>query len=392
MYLNSSDSLNTYTVIMLGPSGSGKTVFLASMYKKLSTQGDLGFFLEIDGAEKRKRLNKVYTQIAIDEKWPKGTTYSEVSEWTFTCRVQTENLPIYSACRFTYLDYAGGRITDEMDEEDLAFERKIDEADALLGLLDGQRLCALMRDEKFGKIWAVNDIPNMLNIMQRSIKPIHFVISKWDIVTSQFSFEEIRNRLLEIDEFKNLVKLRIQAGTPVRLIPVSSVGMGFAELQPDGSMAKTGVLPKPFQVEMPLACILPDMIQATLEEIIRNKKEEVSQRIEVKPNLSFWDRLGQIIGSGLKVGVGIVQQMLPKKYQFAEDILESLIDLIDVLEQPAQQKQEAAVKRTEELRYKQAESLKKVANEETALKHVVNCFLSVTNKLDSEFPASNLRL
>ena len=124
MYLNSSDSLNTYTVIMLGPSGSGKTVFLASMYKKLSTQGDLGFFLEVDGAEKRKRLNKVYTQIAIDEKWPKGTTYSEVSEWSFTCRVQTENLPIYSACRFNYLDYAGGRITDEMDEEDLVFEKK----------------------------------------------------------------------------------------------------------------------------------------------------------------------------------------------------------------------------------------------------------------------------
>lgn len=45
---------------MLGPSGSGKTVFLASMYKKLSTQGEHGFFLEIDGAEKRKRLNNIY--------------------------------------------------------------------------------------------------------------------------------------------------------------------------------------------------------------------------------------------------------------------------------------------------------------------------------------------
>jgi septin family protein len=70
--------LNTYTVIMLGPSGSGKTVFLASMYKKLCTQGDNGFFLEIDSSEKRKRLNNIYTQIAIDEKWPKGTTYSEI--------------------------------------------------------------------------------------------------------------------------------------------------------------------------------------------------------------------------------------------------------------------------------------------------------------------------
>lgn len=97
---------------MLGPSGSGKTVFLASMYKKLCTQGDNGFFLEIDSSEKRKRLNNIYTQIAIDEKWPKGTTYSEISEWNFTCRIQTDNLSIHSACQFNYLDYAGGRLTD----------------------------------------------------------------------------------------------------------------------------------------------------------------------------------------------------------------------------------------------------------------------------------------
>ena len=184
--------MNNYTVIMLGPSGSGKTVFLASMYNKLATQGDNSFFLEIDGAEKRKRLNNIYTQIAIDEKWPNGTKYSEVSEWGFTCRVQTENLPIYSACRFTYLDYAGGRLTDEIEEEDSAFENKLKEADALLGLLDGRRLCALMRNEKVGILWAVNDLPNMLNVMQSAFKPIHFVISKWDIVEGNFTLEQIR--------------------------------------------------------------------------------------------------------------------------------------------------------------------------------------------------------
>lgn len=116
------------------------------MYKKLSTQGKQGFFLEVDSAEKRKRLHNIYTQIAIDEKWPKGTTYDEVSEWTFTCRVQTESLPIYSACRFNYLDYAGGRLTDEMEDEDTSFESKLQNADALLGLLDGQRLKSLMRN------------------------------------------------------------------------------------------------------------------------------------------------------------------------------------------------------------------------------------------------------
>lgn len=391
MYLPMSESLNTYTVIMLGPRGSGKTVYLASMYKKLSTQGRQGFFLEIDSAEKRKRLHNVYTQIAIDEKWPKGTTYDEVSEWTFNCGVQTENLNIYSACRFKYLDYAGGRLTDEMEDEDTSFENQLKNADALLGVLDGQRLRALIRNEKLGKFWVVNELPNMLSIMQRSKKPIHFVISKWDTLIDEYSLEELRDRLLEIEEFRNLIQLRNQASLPVRLIPISSVGMGFAELQPDGSMAKTGSLPNPFLVEMPLACILPDMIQTTLNEIIRKKQEELSKPIEVKPNLSFWERLGQVFGGVGKIVVGKITQILPKKYRFAEDILEDLIDFLDDLEKPAQEKREAAAKRTEELRRKQAESLRKVTDEETALKHVMNCFMSLTDELESKFPASNLK-
>ncbi|MFN6471476.1 MAG: hypothetical protein RMY36_017640 [Nostoc sp. SerVER01] len=382
--------MNTYTVIMLGPSGSGKTVFLASMYKKLSTQGEHAFFLEVDGAEKRKRLNNIYTQIAVDEKWPISTDYAQISEWTFNCRVQTENLSIYSACQFTYLDYAGGRLTDEMEEEDSAFESKLKEADALLGLLDGQRVSALMRNEKLGKLWAINDLPNMLNVIQnsKSKRPIHFVISKWDIVESNFTLEQIRDRLLQIEEFRNIVEARNKAHTPVRLIPVSSVGIGFAKLQPDGSMAKTGKLPQPFQVQVPLACVLPDMIQSQLEELMRKKQEELSKPIEEKADLSFWDKLGQFFGDGLKI-LQNIQQLLPKKYQFAEDILKKLIEYA---EEPAQKKQEAAVKKTDELRREKAASLKVVSDEETALKHVINCFLSIRHKLDHTFPESDITL
>jgi hypothetical protein len=362
------------------------------MYKKLSTQGKQGFFLEIDSAEKRKRLHNVYTQIAIDEKWPKGTTYDEVSEWTFTCGVQTENLNIYSACRFKYLDYAGGRLTDEMEDEDTSFENQFKNADALLGVLDGQKLRALMRNEKLGQFWVVNELTNMLSIMQGSKKPIHFVISKWDTLIDEYSLEELRDKLLlQSEEFRNLIQLRNKARLPVRLIPISSVGMGFAELQPDGSMAKTGSLPNPFLVEMPLACILPDMILTTLNEIIRKKEEELSKPIEVKPNLSLWERLGELFGGSGKNFVGTIMQILPKKYRFAENILEILIDFLDDWEKPSQQKREAAQRRYDELLQKQDESLRKVTDEETALKHVVNCFISLTDELESKFPASNLK-
>lgn len=373
---------------MLGPSGSGKTVFLSSLYKKLSTQSELGFFLQVDTAEKRKRLNNIYTQVAADEKWPAGTRYSEVSEWTFTCRVQNpSDLSIYNACSFTYLDYAGGRITEEADEEDGSseFNDRFKAADALLGLLDGQKLCSLMRKEKMGIVWAINDLRNMVDVMQGSQKPVHFVISKWDVVEQSYTLEQIRDRLLEIDEFKNLVKLRNQANSPVRLIPVSAVGKGFAIAQPDGSMKKTGEMPKPFQVEAPLACILPDMIQLMIEALIEKRKSELATPIEVKADIGFFDFLGQLFAGGLKV----VQELLPRKYQFADDVLKTLIEWAET---PAQQKIAFAARRTEELRREQAESLRKVADEETALAHATNCFVSIQNQLAYRFPASELRV
>lgn len=380
--------MNNYSIIMLGPSGSGKTVFLSSLYKKLSTQGELGFFLQVDTAEKRKRLNNIYTQVAVDEKWPTGTRYSEVSEWKFTCRVQNpSDLSIYDACSFTYLDYAGGRITEEADEEDGSseFNDRFKAADALLGLLDGQKLCALIRKEKIGRVWAVNDLRNMIDVMQGSRKPVHFVISKWDIVEQSYTLEQIRDQLLEIDEFKNLVKLRNQAGSPVRLIPVSAVGKGFAIAQPDGGMKKTGELPKPFQVEVPLACILPDMIQMMIEELIKKRQSELATPIEVKPDMGVFDLFGQLFAGGLKV----VSELLPRKYQFADDVLKTLIEWAET---PAQQKIASATRRTEELRREQAESLKKVADEETALTHSIKCFVSIQNQLANRFPASEVRV
>ena len=376
---------------MLGSSGSGKTVFLSSLYKRLSTQSELGFFLQVDTAEKRKRLNNIYTQVAADEKWPAGTRYSEVSEWTFTCRVQNpSDLSIYDACSFTYLDYAGGRITEEADEEDESseFNDKFKTADALLGLLDGQKLCSLMKNEKIGKVWAIKDLSNMIQEMQKMEglkKPVHFVISKWDIVEQSYSLEQIRDRLLEIDEFKNLIKLRNQAKSTVRLIPVSAVGKGFAIAQSDGGMKKTGELPKPFQVEVPLACILPDMIKQQIEEIIKKRESDQAKNIEVKPDIDFFDWLGQLFAGGLKT----VQDLLPRKYRFADDVLKTLIDWAET---PAIQKVAFAARRTEELRREQAESLIKVANEESALAHSVNCFVSIQNQLSYRFPASELTI
>jgi adenylate kinase family enzyme len=390
--------MNTYTVIMLGPSGSGKTVFLASMYNKLCTQGEGGFFLEADSTQKSKQLHDLYTQIAFEEKWPPGTRRSEVSEWTFTCRVQTKDLPIYSACQFTYLDYAGGLLTEHTDENDAKFDEQVKKADALLCLLDGQRLCALMRNEKIGLKWATNDLVKILSIMQNSSKPLHFIISKWDIVEKEYTLEQIRDCLLKIEPFNNLVSIYNNAGKPVRLIPVSAVGKDFATLKPDGSMTKNlRVLPKPFQVEIPLACVLPDIIKADCKEVIDKMREQANRPIEVKANLEWWEQVGQVVGGGLKAAQNILPNLadlfLPKRYAVFQDIVLKMVEFAsEYAEAPAKQKQEAAAIRAEELRQEREDLFKKVENEETAFKYSLNCFLSAQNDLNRQFPESDLKL
>ncbi|MDJ0554099.1 MAG: hypothetical protein QNJ68_06615 [Microcoleaceae cyanobacterium MO_207.B10] len=380
--------MNTYSVIMLGPSGSGKTVFLSSMYKNLSTQGKRGFFLKFDSAENRKRLINTYAELATDEKWPVGTLLSEVSEWEFTCCVQTEDLSIYDACKFVYIDYAGGRLTDEMGEEDEEFNSKIRAADTMLVLLDGQRLCNLMRKERDGVIWVIRDLSNILGVVQNiKDKPVHFVISKWDIVEPHYSLQEIRDRLLEIEEFSDLVRIRNKVGVPVRLIPVSSVGKEFATLQSDGRMAKNlGIIPKPFQLEAPLACILPDKIKIQVRELTKKIIEEKGRNIEVKPELGFGEVAGQFFGL-LGGGVKNIQQLLPEKYRFDENVLE---DLIEGAERPAREKEAQARRRTEELRAKQREYINQVNDEKTALDSAISSFLSIKNQLDIDFPESDL--
>lgn len=359
----------SYRVIMFGPRGSGKTVYLGSMFHKLSSQGEWGFFLETDD-EKRKKLNRIYTEVATETKWPPGTVREEVSEWVFTCSIN-RNRTKYSACQFVYLDYAGGRITEEEMEDDSDFNRKIENAHILLGLLDGSKICALMLQEQEGVVWLINEFKNMLDIMTKGIaKPVHFVISKWDIVESSgYSLKQVREKLLESSEpFNNLVTIRKQDQSPIRLIPVSSVGQGFAKPVSGGGMEKIpGKLPKPFQVEVPLACVLPDLIQNKQKELDERASEERKRSTKVEADLSGTEKFSQNLPGWLRGFPGI------KSWAGS-----------------AEQKTREAAERSEQLRQQKAEALNNISDERSALASVVNSFILIQNQLYISFPDSDL--
>lgn len=358
----------SYRIIMLGPSGSGKTMYLGSLFQELSIQGEYGFFIEIDD-EKRKRLNRIYTKIVTGKKWPPGTARAEVSEWLFTCCINRNRIK-YSACKFVYLDYAGGRITDDEMEDGSDFNQKVGSADILFGLLDGAKICALMRNEEQANEWVYEDLKNIIDTMMKNAgKPIHFVISKWDLVQSSgYSLKQIREKLLEKKPFKNLVTIRKQDGSITRLIPVSSVGQGFAKPLPDGGMEKIpGKEPQPFQVEVPLACVLPDLIQNQQKELAKRGSEVSNRSTKVEADLSGREKLSQNLPGWLRGLPGI------KNWAGS-----------------AEQKTREAAERSEELRRQKAEALNKIGDERSALESVVNSFILIQNQLYINFPDSDL--
>jgi hypothetical protein len=213
--------MKNFKILTLGASGAGKTVFLASMFKALSMQKNSNFKLNIEDPQQRKLLNSTYTQILTGDTWPPGT--KDISEWTFTCQVQTEDLDCYSACQFTYFDYAGGRLTDL--EQDRDFEQVVQQADVALGLLDGQKIYAWLdgSDRQRADVFLNKDLPSILKRMQNLTIPVHFVISKWDLLDEKFTLSQIREKLLTIPAFAQLIKSQGEAGSIVRIVPVSAI-------------------------------------------------------------------------------------------------------------------------------------------------------------------------
>ncbi|WP_071187823.1 hypothetical protein [Trichormus sp. NMC-1] len=378
--------MKSYKILALGASGAGKTVFLASLYKELSTQSKYGFYVDVENQNQKKKLNQIYTQIITGASWPPGTRRGEFSEWKFTCKVKNEELNDYPACDFTYYDYSGGRLTDSSDYDE-EFDTLVRQADSLLGLLDGQKIYGILNEtntfvsQNFFQV----DLPSIIKQMQKSTVPIHFIITKWDLLSQKFTLKQVIDYLMKCDEFQELITQRNKIESPVRIIPVSSIGAKFAQLQPDGSMKKfSGAIPQPYYTEVPIACVFPDGLKARINHI-KKKQQELDSNKDNPFGIVF------DIFNNIKPLFGIADEylfpFLPPQYQVAKSLLYKLSPIIT---QIANKQYEEMQKRTEELNRKQQESLKQVKDEETALTHTVDSFLYIQSYLNTDYPDSDL--
>jgi hypothetical protein len=189
--------------------------------------------------------------------------------------------------KLLYLDFPGGCLTGET--EDSRFPARFEQTDAFLVLLDGVKILRALMGAPDSIPELSADLSVMLNPLQNFIrKPVHFVVTKWDIIERQHSLGDVAELLGRIEPFSRTVEFRRKLGRATRLIPMSAVGAGFADLQSDGIMKKReNAIAKPFNVDLPISCLLFDLIN------------EAKKNLEEVRNRNFFGRLlFKLIGSG----------------------------------------------------------------------------------------------
>jgi len=242
---------------------------MAAMYRQLRFKGrDADFYLKTDHAT-AVYMNSVFNAVANpQENWPASTRVP--SEWEFGLTVATP-AGDYEPLKMTYLDYPGLILTAPRAAEDERYQRVIEQltsAHALLVLLDGAGVLACLRGEPHGRRFMDFELSSSLEIVQQTRCPVHFAITKWDLLDGAHSLKEVRDLLLGDDNFRGLIRGRFESPAgPIRLIPVSSVGTGFAAMQPDGQMRKLGPQARPFQVELPFISVIPDFFSYAYAEL-----------------------------------------------------------------------------------------------------------------------------
>lgn len=276
--------MHTFHIVALGPPASGKTVYLAALHHVLFQRRlARGITVKTDPAAAAS-LERVYRQAADPTgDWPEATravmrefTFTISVDWTERRRARRTRHHSFPVFDISYIDYAGEWIPDaDLTDPELyeAFHRRLQEAHSLLGIIDGVKLLQYLENDPAGHAFLEQQIRPIVEIMEGTGKPVHFVITKWDLF-ARYTLAEVGNRLLEQQEggFRALVESRTAQGRrgrepvgTVRLIPVSSVG-GLAALRSDWSVSKhADRAAEPTNVEIPLVAAVADVCGLALD-------------------------------------------------------------------------------------------------------------------------------
>jgi hypothetical protein len=316
-------------IVALGPEAAGKTVLLAGMWKELRIPGGrgLGIDTELDGD--RDTLTEMCEMIRDPAQgFPKSTGTGETKEWEFVLREKSPTR-LVDVFRFSFLDYAGELVKslDSSADRDLSagLLRALGKADIVMGVIDGQKVAHLMKNKPdAGFMQTLSSLSYALWRFEKPA-PLHIVITKWDLLQRDYSFQQVRDKLVSSNkDFEDLVR------TPrsgLRFIPVSSLGYnGFVHENSDGLMEKSQKDWLPEGVLAPLACAIPDILDTSVQ-ILRadpGEKRMKNGRLIVESSkvseVFFWATL--VLGLAVPYGGVVVAGV---RHVLLEESLENLM-------------------------------------------------------------------
>jgi hypothetical protein len=267
------DGPPTFRVVSLGLEGAGKTVLLASQFHALSGPvNDRRYFLDGDFRQDQS-LAWIYGHLSdTSAPWPAGSQIGDTREFLFDCRAYDRAADAHTVFRISYLDYAGDLLEPRDDKHEAVedVEARVNDAHALLVIIDGRRVLQLLRDEPEGHDYFNRRLQPLLRLTGRASCPVQLILTKWDLVRrpgetaneDDARLREVKDRLADHLNIEQLVHGHGRTQRKVRLIPVSAVGPNFAELRDDGTVAKRrdGRL-DPIHIEVPLCAVLPDVLK-----------------------------------------------------------------------------------------------------------------------------------
>lgn len=257
------DGQLVFEVFVLGTRGAGKTVFLAALYNQLSVQKPTNsFFVEAGSNAQRIYLLNLYADIAKpDAEWPPGSV--AVNNFEFGCHYTslTGTVPLF---RFKYLDFPGGYVNEKLDgANSLDVTQAALRAHSILVLLDGQRVLQALEDLPIRGPTLDDDLHALVPVLARCVgRPVHFLITKWDILDGAYSLGAIRQELLKNHVFRGFVEQRRSMSLPIHLIPVSALGKNFAEFDRKEMRMKKkkGGMIQPDNVELSIGMTIEDQL------------------------------------------------------------------------------------------------------------------------------------
>lgn len=321
--------LPTFRVAALGPSGSGKTVLLGCAFDEFSafdTDRPLRLDLPLHERQELNRISSAATHPT--EKWPDATIVGESRTHEFACIADLDGKEM-AVMKLHYMDYSGELLEGKGAASEVSrLEKYIAGSHAVLGVLDGVEIRSWIRGEQRGVDYMARRTKTILQLVASATCPVHLVITKWDVVHGigeQHADDEsrlhvVRRALLDVPHIEKMVGTARQRDQRIRLIPVSSVGEGFAAIDETGRVTKLGQsIGRQQNIIVPLAAVIPDYLDTLVSRMEEHDRELVLEW-ETKQH-----RRKQLLALSASVRNGI-KSYVPKPYGLPLDMGVGLIE------------------------------------------------------------------